>query len=430
MNLEKKNIYQYKINSYKQNYKITDNIKLLEKIYKYKKKINLEGGGRFKNLSPELRKIKIKKLKKIFESIYGEFRILILFGRYLALTLKKNIIEDEEKLNSLGSYITNIINIILNSLDDDGNLKALDLRKELRDLFILLNDQQQIIETEFLNFTQHLEAEIKDILLNLDDDKDVETVILPTIGIELGLLLVRRMPTRFVDPCILIGKFFLQNEPLEIQREFGCFIVAESEFLNSIVNDQIADSLPFQLVCNFGNRLFKFFTEKLTKPFELELKENIVDNAFGTFGMQAINFLRPFSPQVEDFLQIDRIGSEFFNFIRENFKSLDAFKKGKTKVVIPELSSRTFEVFNVNDDVAKIPRLVCSRLIQKIVEDNTMPQTFVFLDCSNSQRGFTRTTLTYDDEVNPVLIFIRTLLEKQDVFFHKFGGIPEDTPPS
>ena len=434
MNFDKKKIYQYKIDNYKQNYKLTGDIKLLEKIYKYIKKINLEGGGRFKSLSLEQKKTKIINLKSIFVNIKTTRDNLILFGRYLALTIKKNIIDDESLLLELGAVITDIATTILNSLDaDDGTTKAsasVLTQDKLIKLFQLLNDKQQIVDTELENFVNDLEAEIKDILLNIDDDKNVEKVILPAIGIELGLLLTRRMPTRLVDPCILIGKSVLPAEtPLEIQRQFGMLIMGESDFLNSVVNDQIAESLPPQRICDFGFRLFRFFTETFDQRFKLELKDNMLDTAFGTFGSHAIDFLRCFSPQVEVYLQINSIGSQFFNVIKEIFTSLEPFKKSKTKIVIPNLQSIKLEVFNVNDDVAKTPLLVCSRLIQKLDTNpelgGTIPQTFVFLDCSGSQRS---SGDIFDNETHPVLVFVKTLLQKTDVLFHKFGGIPVDTP--
>ena len=451
MNNEKKKIYLKKINDYKIDYNLTGNIKLLEKMEKYKKKLNNEGGGRHSNktLTPEQITDLIEKIRNIFERNIVSVDECKIFGNYLALSIKINIIEDGDKLKNLGELVKYIILKILDEttgkkkLEGDKHEFAKMSRDELlKKLITLLNNDVLPDSVEQGNFFNDIETEIKNILFNIDFDGNqakVNEVIIPALGIELGSLFARRMPVRLLDPCILIGSSVLpEMTPLEIQRQFGILIMEESGFLNSIVSDEIAESLPPQRICGFGFRLFRFFTQIFEPHFKLELKDNMLDIAFGSFGTQAIEFLRCLSPQVEVLLQIPKIGRQFYDIIKEIFTSLNSFKKAATLAVIPALPSRKLEAFNVNDDVAKTPLLVSSRLIQRLDTnpelEGSIPQTFVFLDSSGSQKGDTNIRgetheRNYDDEINPVLIFVRTLLEKQDVFFHKFGGIPVDTPP-
>ena len=422
MNNEKKKIYQKKINDYKIDYNLTGNIKLLEKMEKYKKKLNNEGGGRHSNKTLTEKQISdlIVKIRTFINRFIVTDDACILFGNYLALSIKINIIDKQEKLKMLGELVKYIILKILdettrtNTLESDRNPLAKMIKFDLLERLLTL--------------------------LNKDE------VIIPALGIELGSLFARRMPVRLLDPCILVGKSVLPAEtPEGIQAQFGHLIMQESGFLNSIVNDEVMENLPPQQICNFGYRLFRFFTEIFEPHFKLELRENALDFAFGSFGTQAIEFLRCLSPQVEVLLQIPKLGSQFFDLIKDIFTSLNRFKKTASVAVLPTLPSRKLEVFNVNDDVAQTPKLVCSRLIQKLDTNpelvGSIPQTFVFLDCSGSQKGDTHIRneahqRNYDDEVNPVLVFVRTLLEKKsdvllekpDVLFHKFGGIPMDTP--
>jgi len=448
MDDKKKKIYQKKINDYNIDYNLTGNIKLLEKMEKYKKKLNNnEGGGRHANrkLTPDEINSIIQIIRTIFKrNISGDDNCTI-FGNYLALTIKKNIIENEEKLKTLGELVRLIILKILDEKDGQNSLGGefsvfvkMPLDQCLSELLKLLNNDEEPTQHELTLFTTDIKAEIIDALASIDfkaNETKVEEVIMPAVGIELGSLFTKRMPVRLIDPCILIGRSVLHGADVEIQKQFGVLIMEASDFLNTIVSDEAMESIPSQTICAFGNRLFRFFTETFQPRFELEIRDSMMDTACGSFGIQALDFFKGLAPQVEVLLQIDRIGTDFFQLVESKiFPSLSAFKKSTAKLLIPTLPKRKLELFNVNEDAVRVPKQLCSTLIQQIVEEGTMPVTYVFLDSSGSQKGDTHIRgevheRNYDDDLNPVLVFVRTLCQKEDVFFHKFGGIPRDTPP-
>ena len=214
MNLEKEKSYQKKINRYKKLYKVTGNNKLLEKVNKYINK--LEGGiGRHIDIRP-LTDVEIcdlyEKLPPIYEQLQGQE---LLVGIALALSIKKNILEDENKLNNFGYNVRIIITKIL---------KRQSIKKELEELFKFLNDNEQTHEDNIRDqhiFIDGIEDDLLNIIFYIDISKNFEEVVIPTLGIELGNLFARRIPIRLTDARILVGKSIRPELSINMHQELG-----------------------------------------------------------------------------------------------------------------------------------------------------------------------------------------------------------------
>ena len=442
MNFEKEKNYQKKINSYKKLYKVTGNNKLLEKVNKYMNK--LKGGmGRHIDIRP-LTDVEIsdlyEKLPPIYEQLDGQNLIM---GISLALSIKQNILEDEFKLNDLGYNVRIIIEKIL---------KKQSIKKELEKLFIFLNDNKQTHEDYIRDqhiFIDKIEEDILNILFFIDISKDFEKVVIPSLGIELGNLFTRRIPIRLTDIRILIGKSILPEISIDIQQQLGDIFLSVDFDLDRLMSEEyIEENISDEQLSSFGSKIFILYNEFFN--FNIIIRDNSITAAYIMIANLIIKFLSSLSPNVKISLQNERIGYNLNQVIIDSINQIKSIYSKKSAnaagAAVPlqvplALAVRNQEVQeeNVNEDVDAQPEIICPRVLQKIdLVAGILPKTFVIIDASGSQKTTGAANFDvdpngvfeyfYDITNNPVLQFMKDLNNKQDVSFHKFGGVPDNIP--